>query len=71
MTTFWIYDWKGKLTTLSQYVLSKNAYNVLAIYSGKNTVVISKNSFLPTYKIWPGMIIVKVTTSKGDLLWTY
>ena len=56
---------------LSQYVSSKKDYNVLAVYGGKNTTFVGKDSSGKILKTEPGLKILKITTNNGDLSWSY
>jgi len=72
LATFsWAVDRKGKLIVLSQSVLLKNGYTVLAIYDGKNTKMTGRDSKGLILKKFSGLKIIKVLTSKGNLSWEY
>jgi hypothetical protein len=71
MAFLWLFDKKGKLTMLSQYVSSKKDYNVLAVYNGKNTTLLSKDSSGRIMKTEKGLKILKIATNNGDLSWGY
>ena len=71
MGFLWLYDKKGNLTALSQYVASKSNYNILAIYNGKNTIITGKDSSGKFLKTISGLKLIKITTNKGDLNWSY
>jgi len=71
MAFLWIFDKKGKLTMLSQYVASMKDYNILAVYGGKNTTLLGKDSSGRILKTEKGLKILKVTTNNGNLSWSY
>jgi hypothetical protein len=79
MAFLWLFDKKGKLTMLSQYVSSTlrhgsgqaNDYNVLAVYGGKNTTFVGKDISGKILKTEKGLKILKITTDKVDLGWSY
>ncbi len=72
LATFsWAVDRKGKLIVLSQSVLLKNGYTILAIYDGKNTKMTGRDSKGLILKKFSGLKIIKVLTSKGNLSWEY
>lgn len=71
MVFAWLYDKKGKLSMLSQYVKAKKGYNVLAVYNGKSTSFVGKDASGVILKNVSGLKIIKITTNKGDLNWSY
>ncbi|MCX6718454.1 MAG: hypothetical protein NTY81_02525 [Candidatus Staskawiczbacteria bacterium] len=71
MAFLWLYDKNKNLKMLSQYAKSKKEYNVLAVYDGKNTSLIGKDSSGKILKSLSGLKIIKITTNKGDLSWSY
>ena len=71
MTFLWLYDKSSNLKILSQYVKSKKDYNILAVYDGKNTRLTGKDSTGKITKSFSGLKILKISTSKGDLQWSY
>ena len=71
MAYLWLYDKNKNLKLLSQYIVSKKNYNILAMYDGKNTSLIGKDSTGKILKSISGLKIIKITTSKGDLTWSY
>lgn len=71
MAFLWFYDKKGNLKMLSQHVKSKNDYNILAVYNGKNTRIIGKDSSGRISKTESGLKIIRITTDNGDLNWSY
>ncbi len=71
MAYLWLVDKTKKLTTLSQYVKAKNDYNVLAVYDGKNTKLLGKDASGLILKSVAGLQILKITTNKGNLGWSY
>lgn len=71
MAFLWLYDKKQNLKILSQYVVSKKDYAILAVYNGKNTTFVGKDSYGKIKKTEKGLKILKITTDKGDLNWSY
>lgn len=71
MAYLWLYDKNKNIKMVSQHIQSKKGYNVLAIYNGKNTSLIGKDSSGRISKSFPGLKIIKVTTNNGDLSWAY
>jgi pimeloyl-ACP methyl ester carboxylesterase len=71
MAFLWIYDKKKNLKTLSQHVETKKGYNILAIYNGKKTTFLGRDAHGRIKKTFDGLKIIKVTTNKGDLSWSY
>jgi len=71
MVFLWLYDKNKNLKMLSQSVTSKKNYNVLAVYDGKNTKIIGRDSSGKIAQTFSGLKIIKVTTNKGDLSWSY
>lgn len=58
-------------STLRQAQGKQNDYNILAIFDGKNTKIIGKDSSGKISKSFSGLKIIKITTKKGDLDWGY
>lgn len=71
MAFLWVYDKKNNLKTLSQHVQTKKGYNILAVYNGKKTTFLGKDVKGLIIKSFNGLKIIKVTTAKGDLEWSY
>ena len=71
MNFLWLYDKKSNLKMLTQRVMSKNGYNILAIYNGANTTLFGKDKSGYIMKTEKGLKILKVTTDKGNLNWNY
>jgi hypothetical protein len=71
MAYLWLYDKNKNLKMLSQYVQSKKSYNILAIFNGKNTKIMSRDSLGKINKTFPGLKILKITTNQGNLSWNY
>ncbi len=67
----WTYDKTGSLTMLSQNVAAKKTYVILAIYNGKKTSLVGIDKTGVILKSITGLDLLKVTTSKGDLNWSY
>jgi parallel beta-helix repeat protein len=71
MVYLWLYDKNKNLKILSQSVQSRRGYNILAVYDGKNTKITGKDSSGKISKSFSGLKIIKITTNKGDLSWSY
>ena len=71
MAFLWVYDRNGNLKMQSQHIKAKNGYNILAIYNGKKTRIIGRDANGLILKSFNGLKIIKVTTNKGDLSWSY
>jgi hypothetical protein len=71
MEFLWKIDKKKNLVFLSQHISSKKGYNILALYDGKNTRLIGRDSTGIIFKIIKGLQILKISTNKGDLKWDY
>ena len=71
MNFLWLYDKKSNLKMLTQRVMSKNGYNILAIYNGANTTLFGKDKSGYIMKTEKGLKILKVTTDNGNLNWNY
>ena len=67
----WNFDKNKNLTKLSQYVKSNKDYNITAVYDGKATKLTGKDQAGKINKIITGLAILKITTDKGDLNWSY
>ncbi len=71
MAFVWLYDKNKNLKALFQYVQSKKNYNILAVYDGKNTKLIGKDSSGIILKSLGGLKVLKIATTKGDFNWSY
>ncbi len=71
MVFSWNYDKNKNLKKLSQQVKSKKDYNITADYDGKNTKLSGKDFLGKIFQTLPGLKIIKITTSNGDLEWSY
>ncbi len=71
MAFSWLYDKNKNLKTLSQHIQSKKGYNILAVYDGNRTALLGKDASGIILKSLSGLKIIKITTSKGDLTWSY
>ncbi len=73
MAFSWAYDRKDKdkLVLLSQIVTAKKDYLVSAIYNGKSTVLLGRDASGKIKKTLPGLTLLKIATSTGDLNWSY
>ncbi len=67
----WSFDKKDNLNFLLQNVQSKKNFNILATYNGKKTTLIGKDAKEHIFKSINGLVILKATTNKGDLSWSY
>lgn len=71
MAFLWLYDKNKNLKMLSQHVQSKKGYNILAVYEGKKTKFVGKDASGLILKSFGGLKLLKITTNKGDLQWSY
>jgi len=67
----WFLDKAGNLTKLTQKVKSRNNYSITAVYDGINTKITGATSAGKISQYFSGLKIIKVTTNKGDLSWSY
>jgi len=67
----WTYDKNGNLTFLSQNVAAKKTYVILAVYNGKKTSLVGLDKTGIILKSITGLDLLKVSTNKGDLAWSY
>jgi len=67
----WYYDKQNNLKTLYQYAKQKSGYNISFIFDGRNTKITGKDILIRILKIEKGLKILKITTDKGDLSWSY
>jgi len=67
----WSLDKSGKLAKLTQKVKSRNNYSITAVYDGVNTKITGTISTGKISQSFTGLKILKVTTNKGDLVWSY
>jgi triacylglycerol esterase/lipase EstA (alpha/beta hydrolase family) len=67
----WLYNPKNVLKSLTQSVYAKKGFYVLAVYDGKKTKLVGLDSKGIVYKSISGLILLNVTTNKGDLKWSY
>lgn len=67
----WIYNRQDYLLALTQHIVSKKDYNMLAIYNGKNTILVGKDISGRILETIKGLKIIKITTNNGDLIWGY
>jgi len=71
MNFLWLYDKKQNLKMLTQRVMSKNGYNIFALYNGSNTTLLGKDKSGYITKTEKGLKILRVTTNNGNLSWSY
>jgi hypothetical protein len=67
----WAFDKKKNLELLSQNVQSKKNFNILAIFDGKKTSLVGRDSSGIIFKSLKGLVLLKISTNKGDLVWSY
>jgi len=67
----WAYDKNNNLTLLSQNVAAKKTYLILALYNGKKTSLAGIDKTGIILKSITGLDLLKVSTNKGDLAWSY
>ncbi len=67
----WAYDKNNNLTFLSQNVAAKKTYVILAVYNGKKTSLVGIDKTGVILKSITGLDLLKVSTNKGDLAWSY
>jgi hypothetical protein len=67
----WAYDKNNNLTMLSQNIAAKKTYVILAVYNGKNTSLVGLDKTGIILKSIAGLDLLKVSTNKGDLNWSY
>lgn len=67
----WVYDKSNQLAFLDQYVNSKKDFSVEAMYKPNQTTLLSKDLIQKTSQTLNGLLILKVSTNKGDLDWAY
>ena len=67
----WLYDRKGNLKFLSQLVSAKNGFNLLATYTSDKTLLLGRDQDGRILDNLDGLVLLKITTNKGDLVWGY
>ncbi|MCX6720736.1 MAG: right-handed parallel beta-helix repeat-containing protein [Candidatus Staskawiczbacteria bacterium] len=67
----WSFDKSGKLAKLTQKVKLRNNYSITAVYDGVNTKITGTTSAGKISQSFVGLKVIKVTTNKGDLSWSY
>lgn len=67
----WLYDKKNNIQVLTQQLQSKNNYNILSVYGLNRTLIIGKDQTGKVNKLLKGLILLKVSTDKGDFNWSY
>ncbi|MEK7664475.1 MAG: alpha/beta fold hydrolase [Patescibacteria group bacterium] len=65
------YDKNQNLKKLFQTVKSKKDYSIQAVYNGTQTKISGKDSLGTISETINGLQIIKVSTKKGDLMWSY
>ena len=67
----WKFDKQQNLKELNQYVKSKKDFNIDAVYKNGKTKITGKDKNGKINKLFDGLILVKISTDKGDLNWSY
>jgi|GEM_PF-728555 len=67
----WRLDKQGNIISLSQNIVSKKEFNISAVYSKGKTLLVGKDVTGRILQTKNGLVILKVTTDKGDLKWSY
>jgi len=67
----WAYNKNNNLTLLSQSVAAKKTYLILAVYNGTKTSLVGIDKTGIILKAIAGLDLLKVTSNKGDLGWSY
>ncbi len=67
----WLYDKKNNLQVLTQQIQSKKDFNILSVYGLNKTLITGKDVNGKISKLLNGLVLLKVTTSKGDFNWSY
>jgi Lecithin:cholesterol acyltransferase len=67
----WAYDKNNNLTLLSQNAAAKKTYVILALYNGKKTSLAGIDKTGIILKSITGLDLLKISTNKGDLAWSY
>ncbi len=69
------FDWKldkqQNLTELNQHVKSKKDFNIDAIYKNGQTILTGKDQNGKINKTLSSIVLLKISTDKGDLNWSY
>lgn len=71
MKFYWSLDKNKNIKNLYQRVTAKSGYNILAIFDGQATKLDGRDASGKVAGILPGLKIIKITTNKGDLSWSY
>lgn len=66
----WLFNKSGVLQVLTQQVVAKNNFNLLAVFGLGKTVVIGKDQTGKISQTVNGLALLKVLTSRGDLAWS-
>ena len=67
----WSFDKNQKLKKLIQSVKSKKNYTITTHFDGINTKIVGKDASGKIDKKIKGLVVLKVSTEKGDLKWSY
>ncbi len=67
----WEYDKSGQLKSLGQRIQSKKDFILEAVYKDGNTKLEGKDQNGKIKKTLNGLALVKITTNKGDVDWSY
>ncbi len=67
----WRLDTQGVLKSLTQTVKSRGGFSIKAVYDGTKTVLTGTDQTGRISQTVNGLVLLKVTTSQGDLQWKY
>ncbi len=67
----WLFDKKGNVLLLTQQVKSNKDFDILGFYALGKTTLVGKDQTGKIKKTLSGLILLKVSTQKGDLVWGY
>ena len=71
MDFIWSSGQNNEINMLLQHVQSKNGYNIVALYDGVKTKIEGAGSYGNISETFEGLKIIKITTNRGDLVWSY
>jgi len=67
----WRLDSQGVLKSLTQVVKSRGGFSIKAVYDGNQTVLTGTDQTGKIHKTLAGLLLLKVSTNRGDFTWTY
>lgn len=67
----WKLDSQGVLKSLTQVVKSRGGFSIKAVYDGSQTVLTGTDQTGKIHKTLAGLLLLKVSTNRGDFTWTY